>query len=241
MGQTIRVNFARPMPVFPLPGVVLLPHAVQQLHIFEPRYRQMVKVCLSQMVDNCITTAGQIAIASFADTEPGEFDDDRPALRPAVCIGQMVQMESLFDGRYNILLQGVCRARIVSLTEPEGDRMYRLAKLAPLEKPDEAPVEVPGVRRSLRTLLRGPRLSRMCAASTVVQWIEREEVPTHALLELVGFALIKDEGLKYRLLAEPDVTIRAAIILNELAGLEQLVAQADRQNFKEWPKGMSWN
>jgi uncharacterized protein len=241
MGDTIRVNFGRPMPVFPLPGVILLPHAVQPLHIFEPRYQQMVTNCLDQVVDNCITTAGQIAMASFAGSEWEKDYEGQPPLRPAVCIGQIVQHESLFDGRHNILLQGVCRARIVSMSEPDGDRMYRMAKLAPLERSDEFPEELPGVRKRLHRLLSGPRLKRMCAASTVVEWIEREEVPTHALLELVGFALIKDEMVKYRLLAEADASSRAEIIVDELSGLDHLVARADRQNFKDWPKGLSWN
>ena len=43
MAEVISVNFSKPMPLFPLPEVVLLPHAIQPLHIFEPRYRLMVE------------------------------------------------------------------------------------------------------------------------------------------------------------------------------------------------------
>jgi uncharacterized protein len=240
MGETIRVNFGKPMPLFPLPGVVLLPHAVQPLHIFEPRYRQMIRHCLDQVVDNCLATAGQIAIASFAAAELEE-DEELPALRPAVCIGQIVHHEPLYDGRHNLLLQGVCRARIVKVSEPDGDRLYRTAKLVPIDRPDLPPSDLPGVRQALKRLLRGPRLKRMCAAGTVVEWIEHEEVPTHALLELVGFALIKDEKIKYQLLAESDAKRRAEVILSQLRDLDQIVARAEKQNWREWPKGLSWN
>ncbi|NNF42788.1 MAG: hypothetical protein HKN62_07035, partial [Phycisphaerales bacterium] len=57
MAETILVNFRRSIPLFPLPETVLLPHALLPLHIFEARYRQMVRSCL-----DC---AGQIAIATI--------------------------------------------------------------------------------------------------------------------------------------------------------------------------------
>jgi len=61
MTEAIRVNFGRPMPVFPLPDAVLLPHAIQPLHVFEQRYRQLV--------NDCLDGSGQIAIAAFAGVD----------------------------------------------------------------------------------------------------------------------------------------------------------------------------
>lgn len=127
--QSIQVNFGKPMPIFPLNQVTLLPQQVLPLNIFEPRYRQMV--------EHALDGAGQIAMAVF-DTEAWREDyHARPPVKPAVCIGQIVQHEKLDDGRYNLLLQGVCRARIVGEDAPSGGRLYRTATLEPVGLDDE--------------------------------------------------------------------------------------------------------
>lgn len=213
-----------------------MPHAILPLHIFEARYRQMVNCCLDK--------AGQIAVASFAETCPATCearDDDRPDLRQIVCVGQIVQHEGLPDGRHNILLHGVCRAKIVHLSEPTDERLYWLADLAPIESSVESPPELPGVREYLRSMLCSPRLRRMRSVETVIEWFDRDDIPTHALLELIGFTLVQDNDLKYRLLEEADPTRRAEIIRTELSDLDLLVKQAERQSYAKWPKGMSWN
>ncbi len=97
------------------------------------------------------------------------------------------------------------------------------------------------IREELRELLTGPRLKRMRSLDTVMTWFDREDVSTHALLELIGFALLKDTELKYRLLAEASPVRRAGIIKHELCNLDDLVARADRQPYRSWPKGMAWN
>ncbi len=117
------------MPIFPLDHVTLLPQQVLPLHIFEARYRQMV--------EHALDGSGQIAMAVF-DTEAWrEQYHGRPPVRPAVCVGQIVQHEKLEDGRYNLLLQGVCRARILREEEPSEERLYRTATLEPVGLDDE--------------------------------------------------------------------------------------------------------
>lgn len=233
MTEVIRVNFGKPMPLFPLPDTVLLPHAVQPLHIFEPRYRAMVSDCLDQ--------AGQIAMATFAGDDRKPQPDAPTRLRPAVCVGQIVHHDALSDGRHNILLHGVCRARIDRVNEPTDDRPYRTAMLTPLEAVESKPEPMTEVRRDLKSILVGPRLSRLRSIESVMEWFDREDVSTHALLELLGFALMHDTEVKYRLLAEPDPISRAGLIKRELKCLDHLLCKADRQAFRDWPKGMSWN
>ncbi|MFO0827418.1 MAG: LON peptidase substrate-binding domain-containing protein [Phycisphaerales bacterium] len=240
MSETIALNFRKPMALFPLAGLVLLPHAVQALHIFEPRYRQMIEHALAVIENGNLLTAAPIALASPAPATRGGAEAPA-ALKPAVCVGKIVQLQRLPDGRYHLLLQGVCRARIRALMEPEGDRLYRMARLEPLERVTEPPPPLPGVRSSLKSMLSGPRLARLSAAPAVLEWIARKDVPTHALLELVGFTLIGDETTRYRLLAEPDPSARAQLIRRELSHLDALVSKADEQAWKSWPKGTSWN
>lgn len=234
MAEVISVNFSKPMPLFPLPEVVLLPHAIQPLHVFEVRYRVMV--------EHCLDGSGQIAMASFSGNDwKKDYEDGLPSLRPAVCIGQIIHHESLPDGRHHILLHGVCRAKIKQLLEPEDERPYRMARLLPIESPDQDAAPLSDIRAELKTLLDRPCLKRMRSVEAVMEWFKRTDVTTHALLELIGFALVRDSELKYRLLAEASALRRAGMIKHELTSIESLILRADRQAYRSWPKGMSWN
>ena len=233
MSETIQVNFGRPTPLFPLPDTVLLPHALLPLHIFEPRYRQMIS--------HCLNGPGLLAVATFDSSAVNQDEEDVVRLRSAVCVGHIIQHDTLPDGRYNLILHGVCRAKITHVLEPEGDRRYRLARLAPIEPIDQQPDPMPEVRQEIRTLLTGPRLKRLRGIETLLQWIDQDDVPTHALLELIGFALVRDTELRYQLLAEADPQRRAGMITHELKYLDTLVHRAEQQDYRHWPKGMSWN
>lgn len=231
--QTIRVNFGRPMPVFPLHGVVLLPHAVLPLHIFEPRYRQMV--------DHALDGAGQVAMGVFEGDQWRQEYHGMPPIRPMVCVGQIVQHERLPDGRYNILLQGVCRARITDELPPDADRMYRAAALRPTESKPADDTALPGVRERLRGLFSERPLKDLTAAQGISGVLQSTAAPTIAVLELISASIISDNELKYRLLAEPDAASRAELIEHELKALRSLLARAEKQLDPKAPKGVVWN
>ncbi len=234
MSEAISVNFGKPMPVFPLPETVLLPHALQPMQIFETSHRTMI--------NHCLDGNGQFALATFEGTfEPNTIVHETPSLRSAVCVCQILQHETMEDGMINILLHGVCRAHIEQLFKPDDEQCFFRAHLTPLETGEQDLPNMEGVRRKLYDLLSGPRLKRMRRVETVIEWFDKEEVTTHALLELIGFALVRDNELKYQLLAEADPQIRASLILEDLNSLDHIISRADRQNFRSWPKGMSWN
>jgi Lon protease-like protein len=133
----------RRLPIFPLPGVVFLPETTLPLHIFEPRYRQMLADAL-----------GSDELIGIQLLKPGrEMDEEgRPAVFAVGCAGQIVEHEALEDGRSNILLRGVFRYRIAA--EPAADRPYRVADVVPmaLGPLEEAPAGALS-RRDLRRLL----------------------------------------------------------------------------------------
>src|SRR5687767_11230028 len=108
--------------LFPLPNVVLYPHVMQPLHIFEERYREMLEDALAG--DNLI---------AMAMLEPGwEADyDSRPPVSPYACLGKVVAHHRLDDGTYNVLLLGVERVRIVEELDPL--RSFRQAKVEIVE------------------------------------------------------------------------------------------------------------
>ena len=89
--------------LFPLPNLVLFPSVVQPLHIFEPRYRQLMEDALKD--DRLI---------AMALLQPGWEDDyyKNPPIYPVVCLGRVHKEERLPDGRWNLLLHGLARARV---------------------------------------------------------------------------------------------------------------------------------
>jgi len=230
-GQSISVNFAREMPVFALDSVVLLPQQVLPLHVFEPRYIQMVQ--------HVLDGAGQIAMAVVTDNVRDLSGD--PPIKPAVCVGQIVQHETLPDGRFNVLIQGVCRARVQRENRPAGDRLYRAAMLEPLGEPNQDSSHLHRLRQWIEDELSGGSLQKLTVAEHVVEYVRNEQVPNAAVLELISFALLSDPHLRYRLLAEGDMDRRATIIERELQSLSALIRHAEGQRPEDWPKGCSWN
>jgi Lon protease-like protein len=108
------------IPLFPLPGVVLLPGTLLPLHVFEPRYRQMVEDAL----------AGDRTIG-MAMLKPGaESDQGSSPVHAIGGAGEIIESEKLDDGRYNILLEGKYRYRILDET---ASSPYRVARVETLE------------------------------------------------------------------------------------------------------------
>jgi hypothetical protein len=115
-----------------------------------------------------------------------------------------------------------------------------MARLAPLEAQRGRPA-LRAARRVIHDLLAGERLSRFQGVKPLLEWMERPDVPTHAVLELAAAAFVRDPERRYQMLAEPRPLIRARIVRDELVTLDRLLAAAVRQGSDQWPKGQSWN
>jgi uncharacterized protein len=231
--SSIQVNFGKPMPLFPLDSLVLLPQQVIPLHIHEPRY--------VQMVERALDGSGQIAMALFKGDEWKKNYHGRPKLRPAVCVGQILRHEKLEDGKYNILLQGICRAKIVQELPAQSGRLFREAILEPVGLEPEEEYKLYGVRERLTELLQDDPLAQLSHANWVIERIRDEDIPTGVILELVSFALPTRREMRYAMLAEADVAERADLVEHELIGLQHLIRLAKAQHPEVWPKGVSWN
>ena len=132
------------IPIFPLPNVVLFPNVFLPLHIFEPRYRQMVDDALNG--DRII---GMVLL------RPGwERDyEGRPPVYPIGCAGVVTHADRLSDGRFNIVLRGVERFRVI---EEDSSRSYRRAIIEPLGERGlrtEDQVELRSCRTKLESML----------------------------------------------------------------------------------------
>ena len=123
--------------LFPLPKVVLFPHAVLPLHIFEPRYRQMTEDALAG--DKLVT------IVQWRAPVPGHRRSS-PRVEEIGCLGRILQHERLPDGRFNFLLLGRKRVRLGR--EIPADKLYRLAEAEILEdESTDAAADSPAARR----------------------------------------------------------------------------------------------
>ncbi|MCY7338596.1 MAG: LON peptidase substrate-binding domain-containing protein, partial [Sphingomonas bacterium] len=125
---------AKPLrvPLFPLAGALLFPRAQLPLHIFEERYREMVRDAL----------AGQGRIAMIQPSGEGEH----PPLFRAGCLGEIVGVEELDDGRFNIVLQGSQRFRLIA--EADAGTAYRQADVDLAAFDDDEPDPLPLILRS---------------------------------------------------------------------------------------------
>lgn len=112
-------NFPGMAPIFPLPDVVLFPHALLPLHIFEPRYRSMIDDSLKS---NRLVTLARLK----ADYKDRYYTKQAPIYETA-CLGRITADQKLPDGRYYLILEGVVRATIEEELETEHE--YRVGQL----------------------------------------------------------------------------------------------------------------
>ncbi len=105
------------LPVFPLPNVVFFPKTYLPLHIFEPRYQQMVA--------DTMTGSQCIAMALLKEGWESNYYGN-PEVYSTLCVGRIVRLQSLSDGRFNILLQGLNRCEIL---EEHFKKSYREATI----------------------------------------------------------------------------------------------------------------
>jgi uncharacterized protein len=174
------------LPIFPLPAVVLFPGVFLPLHIFEPRYKDMVA--------DALATDRLIGMALLRDGWEGQYDG-RPPVFSVGCSGLITHCEKLPDGRYNIILRGLDRFRIV---EEDHARSYRRARTQPMpERQLSAPerADLQQHRTRLEALLspaddRGGIDPRAAAAmndedlvNALAQYLQLEAIEKQALLE----------------------------------------------------------
>lgn len=188
--------------LFPLPNLVFFPHVVQPLHIFEPRYRQLMEDTLES--DRLMT---------LILLRPGwEADyEAMPELHPVACLGRVVADQLLPDGRYNLLLRGLTRVRL--LEEVPTDRLYRTARVEVLEDISTAPLMS---LMSLRSELEKHILPRFHAGPLrdQIRDLFHSELPLGPLTDILSFALPISVETKQQILEELDVEARSQLLLD---------------------------
>jgi ATP-dependent Lon protease len=195
--------------LFPLPNLVLFPHVLQPLHIFEPRYRQMLEEALA--ADRLI------AMALLA---PGwePLYEQRPPLYPIACLGRVATYHRLADGRYNLLLQGLKRVALVKELPPT--KPFREAEVQVREDvyPLETTSQRPRLQRDLMQAFK-QALPRLPEGMDQLEHLLRADVSLGMLTDLAAYTLELALDVKQRLLAEANVDCRARMLLAELKAI----------------------
>ena len=226
------LNFSEPVAVFPLPNCVLLPRAVLPLHIFEPRYRDMVADCLQE--------SPYIAMALLAPGYEEKYYTHAAPIHPIVCVGQIMRHEMLKDGRYNILLQGVTRARV--LVE-DRSRMYRRARLEPLPATGTTDLHVcDSIRSRLLSTLSETPLAEVATECNWRQLTEAKDLPISDVVDYLANAVSGDIETARRFLEETDLSRRADMLLEAFREFVLHAAvSCDSVTCRPWPRKTGTN
>ena len=135
------------MPLFPLPRVVLFPGTLLRLHVFEPRYVQLL---------NDVQTGN--GLFSIPMLKSDSLSIQEPSIHPVSGIGKVVHCTQLPENRYNIVLLGV--ARFHFLEELETKKLYRMAKGSLLSEETNNYDVVPLQQLLTQIIMRNPALSK---------------------------------------------------------------------------------
>ena len=189
------------LPLFPLGEVVLFPNVLLPLHIFEPRYRKMLK--------DCLASHGAMAIVHVED-ETDVDEHGQPRIAKIAGAGCIVGHEAFADGRANIVLRGIARVEIEELPFVEP---YRRAR-ARILRDDDMNVAEPEKMALLSTASAFAAAVRKHDASFTF------EIPpsltAQELADLCAHHLMVDPKARQAVLEERDPTERVRIVTSEL-------------------------
>ncbi len=188
------------LPLFPLPNLVFFPNTRLPLHVFEPRYRQMVTDAL-----------GSDKRFGIVLLRPGWEADyfGKPEIHPCGTIGTIEQAVSLDDGRFNILVRGDVRFRVVGEVS---STPYRTARVVAVPEREREAAEAYAQREWLAELAR--QYLKYLPEQMAVP--EIETVTLEALTNALIMSLNIEVEEKQNLLEIDDVITRAEKIGDEL-------------------------
>jgi Lon protease-like protein len=213
------------VPIFPLPEVVFFPQTILPLHVFEPRYRQMIK--------DCLDGDGWLSVAML---RPGWEKDyqGRPPGHAVAGAGEVIQAEVLADGRYNILLDGRARIRILE-EEPPNGRLYRVVRAERIEEQGPSPADRTFQERLQELRAAHARLLVALGQShpDVVGRLTVAGASPGAVIDRIVAAVVPDSEVRQRLLEATDLSARLDLAVGALGELLTMVAGREGEDEEE--------
>lgn len=218
--------------LFPLPNVVLFPGIVQALHLFEPRYRELMEDALS--TDQLIT---------MAFVNPDSSDSIRPELSKTVCIGKILSHTLLEDGRFNLFLVGAKRAKIVE--EIPTDLLYRKAKVEIVEDFVGGATNNHYLRQEI--LQKFQELAGLRAGwnNEALEQFLNDDLPFGQLVDMISYSCGASPVDQQRVLEEAELSKRGELVLElisqQVESSVQTKRSAEADSDQSFPPGFSLN
>jgi Lon protease-like protein len=221
-GKTTSRSLARALrrlPLFPLEDVVLFPHSMIPLYVFESRYRKMVRDVLA---------GNRLVAISLQLEKENPAEELPPRVADVASVGELVLAQELPDGRYNLVVRG--RARIGIDEELSSDEPYRL--IAAHEIPDDTPktpLDLSEADTALRALVTGLAESIPEGGDLLKHVAAAQDNPA-ALANVMAASLVADPKARQRLLETTDVFQRLERLSSEVVALIDRVSSPSRAN-----------
>ena len=195
------VDLPEAIPVFPLPGALLLPRGQMPLNIFEPRYLAMV--------DDALASRHRL-IGMIQPDSSHQGSEDKPNLFKVGCVGRITQIAESGDGRYLMQLTGVSRFRVEE--ELQVQTAYRQCRVTYAPFADDFVARKGEDAVDRKQLLRA--LSEFLQANNLkADWEGIENAPNEALVNALAMMSPYGAAEKQALLEAPDLKTRAEILV----------------------------
>jgi len=188
--------------LFPLSDLVMLPHNLIPLHVFESRYKEML--------EDAVQGDQLIAMATLMPGFEHEYYCRGP-IAPVVCIGRITEYEKTAAGTYNLMLLGLQRAEVKSEIEPV--RSFRRARVNLLDHP---PVKTGDTGQASGLQLAARLRTSFPATGKLVEQFIQGELSLATLTDIVAFHLPLPTTFKLELLAQVDPLVRTERLLEWL-------------------------
>ena len=200
--MSLSVTLPEQLPVMPLPGAVLFPHALLPLYIFEPRYRKMLEHALQQQRIFCVT----LIKPSCPDWHASEdFFHLATAGLIRACVGRS-------DGTSNLILQGLQRVRLTSF---EQENPFPIASVDTVESRDPTTVETEALGAKVVELYRSLKHDRRQLPAKLDRYLS-ELRDLEMLADLMGSTFVNDPLRRQRLLEERSLNQRLRFLIRYL-------------------------
>ena len=202
--ESIQTANLQQLPVFPLPDTVLFPGVVLPLHIFEQRYRDLVA--------DAMATHRYMVVAMV---KPDADAASAPPLCDVGCMAHIIHADKLGNGRYNILVQGSERVRL--LEEVPSSRSYRCFRTEIIPRPGVQAVQAAHVELArLQSCVMSLRHAVADTDEDLVEVLRATSDPI-ALTDILSAVLVSEPARQQRLLATPELRHRLIHLMDSMA------------------------
>ena len=199
------------LPIFPLAGAILFPRSQLPLHIFESRYRQMVR--------DVMEGGGRIGMI-----QPLTLEEEKPALYDIGCVGEIVGVEELEDGRFNIVLHGSNRFRIVGETDLGTPYRHADVDISAFDDSEPPPLQL---AQRAEVEIEARKLGD--AMGLAVDWEAVVRLDDEMLVNAIAQVAPFDVGAKLGLLEQPTLDARADLLVQLMQFQRANLADADAE------------